>query len=107
VCHRPPYDDLDITGFEQFMVRLRSAFPDSQYVIDEIIGEEDTTVTRLTFQGTHSGQLSKSGPTGRHVKVHGVNVYHWVGDRIVEEWLLWDELGFWQQLGFKLVPPEA
>jgi hypothetical protein len=45
-------------------------------------------------------------PTGREVSGPGCIRYRFAGGRVVEEWDLWDELGFLQQLGYEVVPPQ-
>ena len=72
--------------------------------IHEIIVEGDTAVMHYTWQAVHTGVSPSLGipPTGKEVKLSGCMIYHWKGDKIVEQWDYTDMLGLMQQLG--LIP---
>ena len=107
VCHRPPYPDIeDTAGYKAWGDSFRAAFPGARYAISALTAEEDTVVAQLTYRGTHTGAMGPNlPPTGKQVSGLGCIVWRWAHGKIVEEWQYWDELGFWQQLGFRLVPP--
>ena len=108
VLHRPPYPDIEgLEGFKQWGTDFRNAFPDAAFTIDEIIVEGETVVARLTYRGTNTGPMGPDfPPTGKWVSGSGCIVWHWEGGKVVEEWDFWDELGFWQQIGCQLIPPQ-
>lgn len=85
-------------GFKQYLALVRSAFPDFQNVIEELIAEEDRVVARLTCTGTHEGGFFGIAPTGRKVTYTGVAVFRLAGGRIVDGWVLGDTLSLRQQL---------
>lgn len=91
-------------GVKLFVGALRSAFPDIQMTIEDLIGEGDSVVVRYTARGTHSGEFQGIAPTGRKVTWAGINIYRRDGDQVVETWQLLDALGLMQQLG---VVPQA
>ena len=53
---------------------------------------------RVTFHGTHRGELLAVPPTGRQVTVPGIGIYHVVDGQVAEEWIVRDLLGLLQQL---------
>ena len=46
-----------IEEFKQYVSKIRAAFPDFHNHIEELIGEGDRIVARLTYTGTHQGEL--------------------------------------------------
>ena len=54
-----------IDGFKQYVNTVRAAFPDFQNSVEELIAEADKVVARLTYSGTHRGELFGIPPTKR------------------------------------------
>jgi steroid delta-isomerase-like uncharacterized protein len=46
-----------IEEFRQYVNKIRAAFPDFHNHIEELIGEDEKVVARLTYTGTHRGEL--------------------------------------------------
>lgn len=86
-------------ALKQLVTMYRGAFPDAQCTIEDIVGEGDKVVIRWTGRGTHDGYLGKISPTGKSVKVTGIDILRIAGGKIVESWMNWDTLGMLQQLG--------
>ncbi len=83
----------------------RTAFPDLQLAIEDMVAEGDRVVTRWTARGTHKGDLSGIAPTAKQFTLTGVSIDRISGGKIVEGWVNWDALGMFQQLG--IVPELA
>jgi steroid delta-isomerase-like uncharacterized protein len=100
VWHDP---DRDIKGAEearQFVSTYKTAFPDLQTTVEDVIAEGDKIVTRWTVRGTHQGEVEEFGPpTGRRAEIKGITIHRIEGDKIVEEWNSYDNLSVMQQLG--------
>ncbi|OLB87004.1 MAG: hypothetical protein AUI12_07735 [Acidobacteria bacterium 13_2_20CM_2_57_6] len=77
----------------------RTAFPDLQLTIEDIIAEGQTVVARWSCRGTHKGDLSGIAPTGKQVTISGVSIARFTNGKMVEGWVNWDALGLMQQLG--------
>jgi steroid delta-isomerase-like uncharacterized protein len=86
-------------GVIRFVTLCRAAFPDLQLTIEDQIAEGNEVATRFTLRGTHTGRFLDIAPTGKPVTVTGMNIAHVLQGRIVESWLLRDDLGLLQQLG--------
>ena len=84
--------------FKEYMRTVRAAFPDFHNRIEELIAENDRVVTRLTYTGTHQGEVLGIAPTGRQVSYAGVALFRIVDNRIAEGWVLGDVHGLVQQL---------
>ncbi len=83
----------------------KSAFPDLNATVEDVVAEGDKAVTRVTVRGTHQGEIEEFGPpTGRQVAIEGITIHRIEGGKIVEEWERYDNLGVMQQLG--LVPEQ-
>jgi steroid delta-isomerase-like uncharacterized protein len=91
-------------GMKQVISVYHVAVPDAHWEVEEQIATEDTVVTRWTGSGTHQGDLNGIAPTGRSVKVTGIWIHRIVGDKIVESWNVWDNLGLLQQIGVVSLP---
>ena len=85
-------------GFLGYMQTIRDAFPDFHNHIEEIITSEDRAVARLTYSGTHKGELLGRAPTGRRIEYAGVAMFTMPSDRISKVWVLGDLWGLMQQL---------
>ena len=92
----------DVKGPEELkqgFATVFSALPDLHDTIEDMVAEGDKVVTRLTFTGTHKGEVMGIAPTGKQVKSTGIAIFRIVGGKVVEEWVERDTLGMMQQLG--------
>ncbi len=100
VWHEP---DQDIQGLEearQFVKMYKTAFPDLNATVEDVIAEGDRVVTRYTVRGTHQGGIEEFGPpTGKQVEIKGITIHRIADGKIVEEWERYDNLSVLQQLG--------
>ncbi len=90
----------------------RTAFPDLQLTIEDLIADGDHVVARLTIRGTHRGALTSRmlgtiAPTGRQATWTGIDIFRIAGGRIVERWNERDLVGLLQQLGVIRVQPKT
>lgn len=92
-------------GFQQLGRVLLSAFQGGASTVEETIADGDTVVTRLTFRGTHTGDLMGIPPTGKAVAIAEVTIDRIADGRIVESWRLFDQATMLQQLG--VVPAQG
>lgn len=89
----------DREGGKIYLWSFFSAFPDSRWTIDDMIAEGDRVVTKKTLTGTHSGDFAGIPGTGKRVTLQYVDVLRLRDGRIIEHWLVMDQLSFMQQLG--------
>lgn len=102
----PPMLPPNLEGTKMFAGAFINAFPDIQVSIEDLVAENDQLVTRWSAHRTHKGELMGIPPTGTQVKMTGIAIDRFVGDKSVEHWEIVDQLGLMQQLG--VVPlPEA
>ncbi len=96
---RPGNPPTGAAGQKQVADDFRAAFPDVHYETDLLIAEDDYVVARWTMQGTNTGQWGKELPTGKAVKMSGVNIFRFQDGKVVEIWNHRDDLGMREQLG--------
>lgn len=78
---------------------FRSAFPDLSVTVEHLIAEGDIVAARVTFRGTHEGELQGIEPTGEEVEFEVIGFLRLSDGRIVERWMRPDRLALMQQLG--------
>jgi steroid delta-isomerase-like uncharacterized protein len=95
----PPGIPSGREGVTQMTIMLRSAFPDFEATIDDIIAEGDKVVIRQTWTGTHKGDFMGVPPTGKSVSFGVIDIIRVAGGKFVEHWGVMDSMGLMQQLG--------
>ena len=86
-------------GYKQDVVIHRSAFPDLQFTIDDMVAEGDKVVLRATLRGTHQGEYIGIPPTGKAITLTAISIRRIANGQIAEEWVELNMLGLMQQLG--------
>jgi steroid delta-isomerase-like uncharacterized protein len=84
--------------FAEYVDFVQAAFPDFSNCIEETVAEGDRLFARLTYRGTHRGELFGIAPTGRRVEYPGAALFRFRGDKIAEAWVLGDVHGLLRQL---------
>ena len=88
------------TGHREYLTMMRRALPDMTATVDDAIVEGDMLAARLTYRGTHRGELSGVHPTG-HVLTWSAMTFRRYDEigLTVERWLLGDTVSLLRQLG--------
>jgi steroid delta-isomerase-like uncharacterized protein len=81
------------------IVPYRSAFPDMNLVVSDVIREGDRVVVRWDFDATHVGELLGVPPTMQPVTVSGIDIFRIANGRIAEAWVLSADLRWLLQAG--------
>lgn len=87
-----------LRGFKDYVEHVRATFPDFHNTIDGLIAEGDEVVARLTYRGTHRGELFGIAPTGKRVTYSGVAIFLIADGKIKDGWVLGDTMGLKSQL---------
>ena len=97
-------------GFRPAYEKLKGAFPDIRFTIDEAISERDLVAVRWTARMTHCGDQLGCAPTNKPVTVTGMSFARVRDGILVEGWNNWDMLGLMHQIGqipqAGVVPPD-
>ena len=94
----------DRESYKQVVINSRTAFPDLQEEVEDMIAEGDKVVARWMWRGTHLGEWHDHPPTGKKITYGGITILRMVDGRIVEDWFYSDLLGLREQLGMAPEP---
>ena len=100
----PPAIPPGLEGIRQLFGMLRAAFPDLNYVVDDVVADGDKVVQRVTGRGTMLGPLFGLPATGRSASWSEIHISRFDGGKVVEHWSVTDQLGMLQQLGLPADP---
>ena len=96
----PPNGD----GIRRLFRMLRTAFPDFNITIEDLLSDGDKAIARVTLRGTHQGELLGLAPTGRKVAYEAIDISRIVNGKMIEHWGIPDYLTMFTQLGIKAGP---
>lgn len=101
--HFPMPPGSDKAGFSQGMVALLNAFPDIRIQVNEQFVKGDKVFGYFTWTGTHQNAFMGVPPTGKQVRVEGMDIWRVQDGKLAENWVIMDAMGLMMQLG--VVPP--
>jgi len=64
-----------------------------------MIAEGDKVAVCFTAKGTNDGAFQGITATGKHYELSAMTVWRFVDGKIAEEWVFFDELDLYRQLG--------
>jgi len=86
-------------GYRMFFSGMRTAFPDMSVIAETMVQDGDTIAFAYTLTGTHTGLLGKIPPTGKKVKIRGMQISKFKNGKMVERWGSSDEKTLLRQIG--------
>jgi steroid delta-isomerase-like uncharacterized protein len=102
--HHDPGDpwegqELDLAGYKERVKKLREAFPDQHFDIQDLFADGNAVVMTWLWLATHKGDLPEFPATGKQIKMSGATVYFFDDDdRLTGHWQIIDRLGVARQL---------
>lgn len=94
-----PGEGRGLEGVKAIVTMLHTAFPDVRATIEEMSADGDKLWARVTFHGTHTGDLLGMPPTGKHVRVEAIDLCRFAAGKLVEHWGVFDRMGMMEQVG--------
>jgi steroid delta-isomerase-like uncharacterized protein len=91
-------------GLKAVILMIRAAFPDLEWVVDEMVAEGETVASRFTWRGTHRGAFFGVPATGKQITVTGMVFDRMVEGQLMESQILMNTLALLTQLG-AIAPP--
>jgi steroid delta-isomerase-like uncharacterized protein len=91
----------DYASLRKTIEATHAAFPDTTTDILPILEDGTTAAIHWQTQGTHQGEFMDVPATGRTITVSGASFLRFDGDKLAEEWVVWDPrellsaLGIW------------
>ncbi len=105
-----PEDIVSFEAFKTYVISLRTTYPDFKATIDEQIVKGDKIITRWTVTATNTGPLQtpmgELPPTGKAMSIPGAEIITVVNGKITEDWVFYNQLYAYLQLGYTLTPPQ-
>jgi predicted ester cyclase len=100
VHHTPPADvEPTLAGLQRALRAYREAFPGLRMESLEVTADSNFAASHWVVSGTHHGELFGFAPSGKQVRIQGMNCYRLRDGRITEMWTEFDRLALLQQLG--------
>lgn len=103
-------DFLDAKGPEEikkFVKWVYTSYSDFAVTLDEPLKLKDRVVFTFKATGTNDGPLGENmPPTGKKMSFSGVSISIIENGKIAEEWVYYNQLPLYKQLGYKVVLAE-
>jgi steroid delta-isomerase-like uncharacterized protein len=96
-----------LEGLKEILTRLRRAFPDSHWRVEEQIAEDNNVLTRFIWSGTHQGEFFGIPATNRAIQVWGMVIDRFEDRKVKATRILLDTWSLMQQLGVVPAAPES
>jgi steroid delta-isomerase-like uncharacterized protein len=96
-----------LDGLKETLIRIRRAFPDSQWKVEEQIAEDNKVLTRFLWSGTHQGEFLGIPGTNRAIRVWGMVIDRFEDRKVKSTRILLDTLSMMQQLGVLPAAPKS
>lgn len=89
--------------FDRFVISVLASIPNAALTLHSStvnrVAERPTRVAlRWSLDGTHTSWGRFGCPTGAPLHIMGMSHLHLTGNRIMAEWLLFDEVAIWKQI---------
>src|SRR5262249_40663353 len=84
---------------KQLIASFANAFPDTTLTVDQNVAEAAFVASFVSHRSTHTGPFMGQPPTGKSVRVTGMDIMRYRDGRVIELWSQFDDLGLLQQLG--------
>ena len=99
VEHTPMGDLIGREAFTEGTRSVRTAFPDVHVTVNDIFGEGDKVVSRITLTGTLTGEYMGYSPTGKKLNMAAILITQWRDGKEVEAWRENDTSSVFKQIG--------
>ena len=101
--HASARDDYDgVDNVTRFFMEMMGSMPDARISVDytctNSMNEGDHVAARWVIAGTHTGGALWGGPTGAPILILGESHYRFADGRVMQEWLVFDELAVLTQV---------
>ena len=100
VDHNPfPGQAPGLPGIKQWLASVRSSLPDLQGSVEDVVAEDDRLAARVTWHGTHRGDLMGVPPTNERIAMTAFHHMRFEAGRVAEWWGVADLVGALRQIG--------
>ena len=92
-------------GIIYWMAMMQDAFADLTGVVEDTVVEGDKIAARVTWHGTHRGDLFGVPGTGAPIAMQSVQILRFTDGMASDWWGTADVFGVLRQVGAQVVPP--
>lgn len=85
--------------FKPFFRKFRTAFPDIEVIVEDVVAEGEKAAARCTVRGRHQSDSLGFAATQRPMEITGMSLVRIRDGKIVEAWNNFDFMSMFQQLG--------
>jgi predicted ester cyclase len=104
----PNVQVTSLEGLREFLIADRETVSDPKMVIHRMVAEDDLVAFWATYSGIQDGPMGPHPATGQRMELDFAGMHRIADDKLVETWVIWDNLTGLTQLGlFPPQPPEA
>ncbi len=96
-----------VDAFKGLLGMFDTAFPHHRVQVEGAFAERDHVAVLHTHVAAHNGSFMGLPPTGKSVRVNGVELFRLAGGKIVEFWRKDDDVSLLIQLGILPAPQAA
>jgi predicted ester cyclase len=101
----PGVEVTSLDQFKEFLVNDRKTVSDPKIIIHRLVAEDDLVAFWSTYSGIQDGPMGPQPATGKRMELDMAGMHRIADDKIVESWVIWDNMTALAQLG--LFPPES
>lgn len=94
----PLLEDVGREEYKAAFSKLRTAFPNAKWTLEELLSDGDRVIARWTFRGTQDGPFFNIPPSGKEVTYPILAIYRIEEGMIAEDWHVFHSIGLWQTL---------
>ncbi len=99
-----------IKGIDAYKIFIKSTdntFSEFNGKVEEVNVKGNRIWSRYSMSGINTGPMGEIPATGKKFQVTGMGITRIEDGKIIEDETYWNVLGFFQQLGFTLTPPNV
>jgi steroid delta-isomerase-like uncharacterized protein len=89
-----PKDDLKAA-----IGRTSKGLSDPRFIVEDLIGEGDLVVARLTAEATQTGEIMGMPASGKRYSIGEIHIFRVKAGKVAEHWHQFDQMGMMRQLG--------
>ena len=86
------------TEAKEFAVKLKEAFPNQSFNVEDEVIKDDKIVLRYKWHAVQTGNFMDWVATNKDITTQGIIIARTSADRITELWEEWDFAGFLRQV---------
>ncbi len=106
VHYSGPQEDLTLDSTIQLIKTFYQAFPDYSHAIEDVFAKGDKVAIRILQQATQKTEF-QGIPPGNKISYYQISIMQVKDGKVINWWIVEDNLGMMTQLGLELMPKQA